>query len=79
MSGTLVGYFVSPEVWCKMVLRTVQNSQSSGSVMMLGAIIKGSNEVNLKPYLQDITNVLASNEVCRVLDVSGNSTILIHV
>ena len=53
-----------------MVLETIRNTQSSGSITILGSIISGSDPLSLKEYLQNITNVLADDHVCRVLDVS---------
>ena len=59
-----------PEVWCKLVLSSVRRTQSSGSIMVLGAIIKGSHALSLQSYLQEICETISDDEVCRVLDVS---------
>ncbi|KAK6170739.1 hypothetical protein SNE40_019054 [Patella caerulea] len=64
-SCELIGYFVSPEVWCKIVLNNVRASQSSGSLMVLAAVIKGSEKEKLKPYLSMICETITSSDVCQ--------------
>lgn len=69
-SAELLGYFVTPEIWCKMVFNTVKSSQSFGPLMMLAAIVRGSSGALLKPHLSDISNALSDPDVCRLADVS---------
>ena len=64
-----MGYFVSPEVWVKMTLQSVKTSKSFNTLMILGAIIKGSDGHSLKPYLQDISNVISDPAIRTLADV----------
>ena len=69
-SGELLGYFVLPEVWCKMVLQQVKLSQSAGALLVLSTLVRGARPDALLPVLQDVCNVLADPLVCRVAEVT---------
>ena len=68
-SAELVGYFVDPEVWVKMVLKHVKLTQTSGSLMLLASVLQGCEGSQLTPYLIEITSVLVDPEICRSSDV----------
>lgn len=63
-AAELVGYFVSPEVWCKMILANVKSMQSFSPVMILASVIKGSERSVLKPYLPQIVLTLNDTDIC---------------
>jgi len=65
----LVGYFVSADIWCKMTLEQVQTSQSSASLSVLAAVIRGSQSAQLSPHLDDIAAVISHPNVCHLADV----------
>ena len=44
--------------------------QSVGSLLVLAAVIRGSERSAIKPYLQDIVSILTEPTLCRVADVS---------
>ena len=68
-SAELIGYFVEPEVWVKMVLKHVKLTQAAGALMLLASVLQGCQRSTLKPYLADITSVLVDPEICRSSEV----------
>jgi hypothetical protein len=65
-----VGYFVSPEVWCKMILTNVKSMQSFSPLMILAAVIRGSERSVLRPYLPKIVSSLTDTDICYTTQVS---------
>ncbi|XP_063446275.1 dynein axonemal assembly factor 5-like [Mytilus trossulus] len=63
-SAELVGYFVEPEVWWKLVQGNIKSTQSYTSLMILANIMKGTERSKLKPYLSDICCTLANPDIC---------------
>ncbi|KAL5019260.1 hypothetical protein ScPMuIL_004982 [Solemya velum] len=63
-SAELIGYFVEPAVWCKMILPNVRSSQSLGPLMVLACVIRGSERKSLKSYLTQITETILFPDVC---------------
>lgn len=68
-SAELVGYFVSADVWSKMVLDNVKMSQSSASLSVVAAVIRGSESTQLSRHLTDITVVIVDPSICHIADV----------
>ncbi|MCI4385297.1 hypothetical protein PGIGA_G00048810 [Pangasianodon gigas] len=70
-SARLLGVFVSPEVFIKLLLAHVKNSSfcSSSSpwapLMVLAAMMKGSNRKVLGPQLLQVGQILAHSDVCQ--------------
>ncbi|XP_072168625.1 dynein axonemal assembly factor 5-like [Diadema setosum] len=64
-SAELVGFFVGPEVYCKLILPTVQAAQGPGVLMTFASILRGTKRVLLKKYLPEICKVLCEPDVCR--------------
>ena len=52
-----------------MALQSVKTSQSFNTLMILSAIVRGSDGNNLKPYLQDISNVVSDPAIRTLADV----------
>ncbi|XP_045213202.2 dynein axonemal assembly factor 5-like [Mercenaria mercenaria] len=68
-AAELIGYFVEVEVWSKLILKSVQNSQHYTSIMVLSSVIRGTAKENLKPYLQKILDTLNIPDVCQSVQV----------
>lgn len=69
-SGELVGFYVGPEVYCKLILPTVQAAQGPGVLMTFASILLGTKRALLKSYLLDICKTLAEPDVCRSEEVN---------
>ncbi|KAK0056558.1 dynein assembly factor 5 axonemal [Biomphalaria pfeifferi] len=67
-SAELVGYFVHPDIWKKMVLTGLRLSSSYGVVMTIAAIVRGSPHDLLHPHQGDIINALLSPDVYQTVD-----------
>ncbi|XP_057202919.1 dynein axonemal assembly factor 5 isoform X2 [Triplophysa rosa] len=70
-SAKLLGVFVSPEVYLKLLLPHAVDSASCSSaspwapLMVLGAVLRGSSTEALRPHLSQIGDTLAHPEVCQ--------------
>ncbi len=70
-SAKLLGVFVSPEVYLKLLLPHVKDSTSCSSaspwapLMVLGSVLRGSTREALGPHLIEIGDTLAHPEVCQ--------------
>jgi len=65
----LLGYFVSADVWCKVVLGNVKTSQSAACLSVLAAVIRGSESSQLRPHLDDITATLTDPGISHIAEV----------
>lgn len=68
-AAELIGYFVKPEIWCKLMLPAVKSAQSYGPLMVMASVIQGSERSQLKPYLTEITAALVASDVCQTIQV----------
>lgn len=66
-SAELLGYFVEPEIWCKLVLTGLRLSQSAGNLLVIAAVIRGSDKSKLMPYVMDISQALISPDICHTV------------
>ncbi|MBN3284444.1 DAAF5 factor, partial [Polyodon spathula] len=64
-SAELIGTFVNPEVFLKMILTSLLKSPSPAHLMVLAAVIRGSSEETLKPHLVAIGDVLSNPDACQ--------------
>ncbi|XP_062840841.1 dynein axonemal assembly factor 5-like [Trichomycterus rosablanca] len=69
-SARLLGVFVSPEVFLKLLLPHVENSSLCSSspwapLMVLAAVLKGSSRKALCPHLLQIGETLGNPDVCQ--------------
>ncbi|XP_014470409.1 PREDICTED: dynein assembly factor 5, axonemal [Dinoponera quadriceps] len=60
-----LGYFVNPEIYCHLVLPTVEESTTAGHLRVLAAIISGSEPKALSLRLDTIANFLQQPHICR--------------
>ncbi|XP_056391895.1 dynein axonemal assembly factor 5 [Hyla sarda] len=64
-SAELIGTFVNPEVFLKLILSALGKSPISSHLTVLAGCIRGSSGAVLKPHLQRIADVLSKNEICQ--------------
>lgn len=71
-SAKLLGYFVSPEIWCRMLLQNIRLAQADGPsdtfpnlLCLLAAFIQGSDKESIQPHVADIVDVIGTSSVCR--------------
>lgn len=69
-STELIGYFVEPDVWWKLVQANIKSTQYYTSLMILAYIMKGTERRKLKPYLSDICCTLANPDICLTVQVT---------
>ncbi|XP_033749456.1 dynein assembly factor 5, axonemal-like [Pecten maximus] len=75
-SSTLVGYFVAPDIWSKLVFKAVKTTQSFGCVLVLGGVIKGTERALLLPYLDNVCDVILTPDVCNTVQVQMHVELL---
>ncbi|XP_072692728.1 dynein axonemal assembly factor 5 isoform X2 [Canis lupus baileyi] len=64
-SAELVGVFVSPEVFLKLILSALKKSPSPAGLLVLASIIRGCPREALQPHLKVIATELAQPHVCQ--------------
>nr|XP_033819652.1 dynein assembly factor 5, axonemal [Geotrypetes seraphini] len=64
-SAELIGIFVSPEVFLKLILSALQKSPSPSHLMVLAAVIRGCPSQMLTPHLNKIASTLSQPEICQ--------------
>ena len=69
-SAELIGYFVKPEIWVKLALTGLRLSQSHGNVLVLAAVIRGSQAAQLLPYVTDICDAITNPDICHTVQVA---------
>ena len=68
-SSTLIGYFVPPEIWVKMILKQVKLYQNPGLLRILSGVISGSERGPLTSFLPDICSVVGDGQISQVADL----------
>jgi len=63
-AAELIGYFVPPDTYCKLVLATMEDSANARQLRVFAAILKGSSRTMLTEKLTDIGNFLKRAETC---------------
>jgi len=63
-AAKLIGYFVPPDTYCKLVLATMEDSANARQLRVFAAILKGSSRTTLTEKLTDIGNFLKRAETC---------------
>ncbi|XP_075141174.1 dynein axonemal assembly factor 5 [Leptodactylus fuscus] len=64
-AAELIGSFVNPEVFLKLILPALQKSPLSSHLTVLAAFIRGSSCEVLKPHLHRIADVISKSEICQ--------------
>ncbi|KAG8509815.1 Dynein assembly factor 5, axonemal [Galemys pyrenaicus] len=62
-SAELIGTFVSPEVFLKLILSMLKKSPSSSSLLILAAVIRGCPREALQPHLKVIAMELTQSHI----------------
>ncbi|XP_027778578.2 dynein axonemal assembly factor 5 [Marmota flaviventris] len=75
-SAELIGTFVSPEVFLKLILSMLKKAPSSSSLLVLASVIRGCPQDALQPHLKVIAMELAQAHICQA---SENSLYLEHL
>ncbi|XP_032183582.1 dynein assembly factor 5, axonemal isoform X2 [Mustela erminea] len=64
-SAELIGAFVSPEVFLKLILSMLKKSPSPSSLLVLASVIRGCSREALQPHLKVIATELARPHICQ--------------
>ncbi|KAM4697766.1 LOW QUALITY PROTEIN: dynein axonemal assembly factor 5 [Rhinophrynus dorsalis] len=64
-SAELIGTFVNPEVFLKLILPSLVKSPLASHLMTLAALIRGSSKEMLKPHIHRIASVVSQAQVCQ--------------
>nr|KAG5713594.1 hypothetical protein BaRGS_024642 [Batillaria attramentaria] len=64
-SAELTGYFVEPDVWCKLVLTGLRMSHSHGNLLVIAALIRGSQVAKLIPHVTELSQALLNPDICQ--------------
>uniref|UniRef100_G1RA65 Dynein axonemal assembly factor 5 n=1 Tax=Nomascus leucogenys TaxID=61853 RepID=G1RA65_NOMLE len=64
-SAELVGTFVSPEVFLKLILSTLKKTPSASGLLVLASAMRGCPREALQPHLAAITTELAQAHICQ--------------
>lgn len=64
-SAELIGTFVTPEVFLKLILPSLVKSPVSSHLTVLAAFMRGSSCEALKPHLHRIADVISKTEICQ--------------
>ncbi|PNJ23247.1 DNAAF5 isoform 4, partial [Pongo abelii] len=64
-SAELVGTFVSPEVFLKLILSTLKKTPSASSLLVLASAMQGCPREALQPHLAAIATELAQAHICQ--------------
>ncbi|KAB0403439.1 hypothetical protein E2I00_001888 [Balaenoptera physalus] len=64
-SAELIGTFVSPEVFLKLILSTLRKSPSPSGLLVLASLIRGCPREALRPHVKVIAVELAHAHICQ--------------
>ncbi|XP_012266719.2 dynein axonemal assembly factor 5 [Athalia rosae] len=65
LAAEYMGYFVPPDIYCHLVLPTLEENPTSGHLRVFSAIIRGSDRKGLVPKLEKISSFLRQSHICR--------------
>lgn len=72
LAAEMVGYFVPPDVYCRLMLPTIQDMPSAGPLRVLAAVLRSSRRCEVQPQLPQLAELLASENVCYSRQVSSS-------
>lgn len=64
LAADMIGYFVPPDVYCRLVLPTIQEMPSAGPLRVMAAVLRSSQRRQVEPQLPQLASLLASEDVC---------------
>ncbi|XP_046740664.1 dynein axonemal assembly factor 5 [Diprion similis] len=65
LAAEYMGYFVPPDVYCHLVLPTLEENPTPGHFRVFSAILRGSDRKSLSPRLEIIGDFLQQPAICR--------------
>ncbi|XP_033213240.1 dynein assembly factor 5, axonemal [Belonocnema kinseyi] len=65
LAAEYIGYFVPPDVYCQLVLPSLEENLTTGHLKVFGSILKGSSRKTLSPQLKKIGNFLKQKHICQ--------------
>lgn len=65
LAAEYMGYFVPPDVYCHLVLPTLEENPTSGHLRVFSAILRGSSRKLLVPKLEKIGDFMQQSHICR--------------
>nr|XP_031289187.1 dynein assembly factor 5, axonemal [Camelus dromedarius] len=77
-SAQLIGTFVSPEVFLKLILPTLRKSPSPSGLLVLASVIQGCPREALRPHVKVIAAELAQAHICQGLKTVPLSSQLLY-
>ena len=70
-AARIYGYFVPGKTWCPLISQRLLAQASYTDLMVVGHVISGSDPVQLRNYLEDLTLTLQDDSVCLTSNVSS--------
>lgn len=64
-AAELIGTFVSPEVFLKLILAMLKKAPSASGLLILASVIRGCPRNALQPHLKVIATELAQEYICQ--------------
>ncbi|XP_046661337.1 dynein axonemal assembly factor 5 [Homalodisca vitripennis] len=64
LAAQMVGYFVPPDVYCRLILPSVEEMTSAGVLRVLAAVLRSSVRCQVQPELSAIVEKLSLDAVC---------------
>lgn len=64
-AAELIGTFVNPEVFLKLILAMLKKAPSTSGLLILTSVIQGCPQNTLQPHLKVIATELAQEHICQ--------------
>lgn len=64
-AAELIGTFVNPEVFLKLILAMLKKTSSASGLLILASVIRGCPRNALQPHLKVIATELAQEHICQ--------------
>lgn len=64
-AAELIGTFVNPEVFLKLILAMLKKAPSASGLLILASVIQGCPQNTLQPHLKVIATELAQEHICQ--------------
>jgi hypothetical protein len=68
-TAKIYGFFVPPKTWCPLVSQRLLVQASETDLLIFSHILVGSDQLLLRPCLQDIALTLQEDSVCLATNV----------
>ena len=64
-AAELIGTFVNPEVFLKLILAMLKKAPSASGLLILASVIQGCPQNTLQPHLKVIATEMAKEHICQ--------------